>query len=249
MPRSLGDVLHYLLPEADRTPEGATPAAHGAGIAPWCVPLGSRDVVRLALVWNLAVEAARQGARVALVAPATAADAPWPGSGPLGLETIRVETDAIADVARAVEEAARRAWVLAAVPGAWLRKAADAGALLHSLLVLARPEERESGEARAALDAVASQAPAARLGACIFGVRARAEAQRTFEGLAAFAERELGRSLVSYGALIDDVHLSRSIVTGRPIALAQPASAAARALTDVASMLLEDAPERAGRPA
>jgi hypothetical protein len=46
---------------------------------------------------------------------------------------------------------------------------------------------------------------------------------------------------VSYGLLVDDIHLSRSIVTGRPIVLTRAHGAATQALADVAAMLLADA--------
>lgn len=245
MPRELGDVLHYLVPEAAPRPE--------AGSAPPLVyvPLLPRDVVRGALAWNLAVEAARQGAAACLMAPPAASCASWPapGCGPLGLEVEEIAASDFGTFARAAEAAARRtasratgsALALAAVPVVWLRDISTRDPVEPWVLVLARPDERDLRETWAALEAVASRAPGARLGACVFGVRTLADARHTFESLAALAELELERPLVSYGALIDDVHLSRSIVTRRPIPLAQPASSAARALADVASMLIADA--------
>ena len=68
-----------------------------------------------------------------------------------------------------------------------------------------------------------------------------AEARDCFDRLATAAGQRLGCTLVSYGLLVDDVHLSRSIVTGRPIALASAHATSARALADVAAMLLGDA--------
>jgi hypothetical protein len=239
-------------------PEVAHDLALDAAFAPAtaelvCVPIGSRDVARQALLWNLAVEIARRGTPTALVAPAPAGCAPWPeaGRGPLGLEVVECPSPGLAALADAACDAAARAWarshaapfVLVAVPAAGLRKGADAGPLLRRVLVLARPDEHELVETWAALDAVVEQAPGARLGACVFGVRSLADARRTFESLAALAELELERPLVSYGVLIDDVHLSRSIVSQRPIVLAHPGTPAARALADVASLLLADARE------
>ncbi|HSJ97957.1 MAG TPA: hypothetical protein VLC53_12830 [Myxococcota bacterium] len=245
MARELGDVAHYLLPDAAPGPR--------AGAHLVCVPVAPRDVARQALLWNLAVEVARQGTPVALVAPAPAGCAPWPGPGrgPLGVEVVESGSAQLAALADAARDAAERACarsaetalVLVAVPLAALRKGADAGPLLQRVLLLARPDERELVETWAALDAIAEQSPGAEIGACVFGVRSLADARRTFEGLAALAELELERTLTSYGVLIDDVHLSRSIVTQRPIVLAQPGSPAARALADVAAMLLADARE------
>ncbi|MEB2346045.1 MAG: hypothetical protein OZ948_15050 [Deltaproteobacteria bacterium] len=246
MARELGDVAHYFLP-------GEPPGA-GAGGAHWiAVPLVPRDVARLALLWNLAVELARQGAPAALVAPAGETCTPWPepGRGPLGVEVVESGSGELTALADAARDASARACtrghgtplVLVAVPSAALRKGADAGPLLGRVLLLSRPDERELVETWAALDAIAEQSPGARIGVCVFGVRSLADARRTFEGLAQLAELELERTLTSYGVLIDDVHLSRSIVAQRPIALAQPGSPAARALTDVATMLLADARE------
>jgi hypothetical protein len=246
MARELGDVVHYFLPEA--TPRSSD-EAHLV-----CVPIAPSDVARQALLWNLAVAVARQGAPVALVAPATSGCAPWPGAGrgALGVEVLETrssELGAFADAARSASERARARsagtpLVLVAVPLAGLRKGAESGPLLRRVLLLTRPDERELVETWAALDAIAEQAPDGQIGACVFGVRSLADARRTFEGLAALAELELERTLTSYGVLIDDVHLSRSIVSQRPIVLTQPGSAAARALTDVARMLLADACER-----
>jgi hypothetical protein len=252
MPRELADVLHYFLPESDGGP--ASSGGGGPHVHLVSVPMSPRDVVRQALLWNLAVESARQGAAVALVVPALGGCAPWPraGRGPLGVELVESPSSELAALAEAARGAADRlaargpepSLVLAAVPLAWLRKGADAGALLARVLLLARPDERELVETWAALDAIAAQAPGAQIGACVFGVRSLADARRTFEGLAALTEIELERTIASYGVLIDDVHLSRSIVSQRPIVLAQPAAPAARALADVAGMLLADARER-----
>jgi hypothetical protein len=249
VPRDLGDVLHYFIPELEETGGASEGSA-----APLSVPLLGRDVVRAALLWNLAVEAARQGARATLVTPAVAQDTPWPGAGrhPLGVDVIEVVGDEPSALARSAEAAARPApaaldlppLVLAGVPAPWLAKGADAGALLRWVVALVRPDESEGDEIWSVLEAVAAQAPRARLGAVIFGVRSLGEARCTFERLAVRVERELSRTLASYGVLIDDVELSRSIVTRRPIALVHPASAAARALADVASLCLADASER-----
>jgi hypothetical protein len=250
MARELQDVLHYFLP--DPVPDAVdAPAVHRVSVL-----VAPRDLVRLALSWNLAVEAARQGARVALVAPqSTRRCAPWPRGGPrsLGVEVTEVESDQLAALGAASDRAALRlatrpggpALVLTAVPAARLCAGADAGALLDHVLLLTRPDERELVETWAALGAISAQAPRARIGVSVFGVASLGDARRAFEGLAALAELELARPLSSYGVLIDDVQLSRSIVSQRPIALSQPTSPAARALADVAAMLLEDAERRA----
>jgi MinD-like ATPase involved in chromosome partitioning or flagellar assembly len=54
------------------------------------------------------------------------------------------------------------------------------------------------------------------------------------------ALRHLSAKLLSYGLLVDDLHVYRAIVSGRPVGLEHPQSPAARALRDVARLLLED---------
>jgi hypothetical protein len=265
MPRELADVLHYLLPEseqdgsaaqqASRPPRGSRPGSEPEGRAVLWVPLAPHDVVRGALVWNLAIEGARQGSTVRLVSPAAAPCASWPppGRGPLGIETVAVDGGGVAGLARAAAAAppaggaGPTALTLVGVPIDWIQGGAAEEADVDWLLLLARPDERDLLEAWTVLEAVAQRAPGARIGVSIFGVRSLADARRTFDGLAALADLELARELVSYGVLIDDVHLSRSIVAQRPIALAQPSSPAARALADVAGMLLADAGAVPGR--
>ena len=81
----------------------------------------------------------------------------------------------------------------------------------------------------------------ARVGVTIHGARRVVEAQSAFLHLAGIAARHLGRDLASYGLLVDDLHIYRAIVSQRPIGLEHPQSRAARALRDVARLLLEDA--------
>lgn len=235
MPRDLGDVLHLFAPEL---------AGSASAVAPLVgAPIARPDPTGLALLRNLAVEVARQGARVSLLAPNDGeahADL-------VGVATPRLAGDEPGALVREAESALRaaprfeRAFVLAAFPSDWLAKAADVSALLRWTLVFVRPDESSLADAAWALESIATQSPQARLGVTVHGVRTVTEARDCFEHLALRIERRLGCSLTSYGVLVDDVRLSRSIVTGRPISLASPHSAAARALADVASLLLADA--------
>ena len=72
MPRDLGDVLHYFIPEAGPEarsdpgpaaepvpPAGRPQAGRASSIV--ALPVEDADVLRAAFVWNLAVEAARLG--------------------------------------------------------------------------------------------------------------------------------------------------------------------------------------------
>jgi hypothetical protein len=244
VPRELGDVLHYFLPEVGASPDGAP----GAPVI--SVPLGPHDLVRGALLWNLAVELSRSGAQVTLVVPrpgaAWALSAPA-GRGPLGLEIVHTAGGEVAELGQCAREAAargdpagREGLVLTAVPPPWLGKGTDAAAVLGWVIALCRTEPRDLEETAAVLASAASSAPSARLGASVFGARCVGGARAAFEQLAAAVEPRVGRPLESYGLLVDDVQLSRSIVSRRPIPLSHPGSPAARALADVARLILED---------
>jgi hypothetical protein len=250
--RDLGDVLHWFAPELGGAglPPGAAEAAADPLPSLIGIPLPCGDVVRGALVWNLAVEVARRGVRTGLVSARALGLVPgWAaaGSGPLGIESLQPAGDDPPELARAAQDVLRRqaargpALVLAALPPAWLSKGADAAPLLRWTLSLVRPDQGDARDTWTALEAIATQAPGARLGVAIFGVRSIDEARRCFERLAEATERRLDQPLVSYGVLADDVHLSRALLTGRPVVLARPQAASARALAEVADLLLGDA--------
>jgi MinD-like ATPase involved in chromosome partitioning or flagellar assembly len=78
------------------------------------------------------------------------------------------------------------------------------------------------------------------IGVIVHGARSVSEASEVFSRLARTAERHLGRTLRSYGLLVDDLHVYRSIVSRRPIGLTHPHSPAAKALRDVARWIAED---------
>jgi hypothetical protein len=249
MPRNLADVLHHFLPELDPAPSSL---AREAGRPLLCVPVGPHDVVRTALVWNLAVEMARSGPAVHLVVPASFRSGslwPPPGRGPLGVELHALDAADLAEFAEnlptawppGVRPAAGDALGIACIPPPWLEKALDGTDLLRWMLVLARPERAEQRGAYATLKRVARVAPGARLGVSICGAHSVADAEQVFARLALTVERHLDRGLLSYGLLVHDLDLCRSILNRHPIGLARPRSPAARALADVARLLLEDA--------
>ncbi len=260
MPRSLEDVLHYFLPEAGeappRTPRRPRLApAHHAIVA---VPVGERDVVRAAFVWNLAVELSRAGAAATVLAPALReASSLWPdpGRGPLGSELVLTFADDVADLsraaldvaqARAAESPTSAGIVLVRVPPEWLAKAADAGHLLERVLLFSSPDPRDLMDAYALAKRLLWSAPTAILGITIHGVRSIAEARRAFGRLAGATERHLFRSLVSYGLIVDDLHVYRSILNRHAVGLAHPQSPATRSLAEVADLLLRDVAQEDG---
>jgi hypothetical protein len=263
MPRKLGDVADYFLPRAETASllarrervQPHRPAAEPerpAALPILAVPVGDRDVVRAAFAWNLAVEVARLGASAALLAPEAEEPSPlWPesGPGPVGSEVVLTGAAGLPDLARAaLDLAVSRAaeseaggLVLVRVPPAWLSGAGDARALLRWVLLLTAGAPRELLETYALAKAVLARHPQARVGVTVHGARRLDEAERAFRQLAEVSARHLGRSVVSYGLLVDDLHVYRGIVARRPIGLEHPQSRAARALRDVARLLLEDA--------
>jgi hypothetical protein len=237
VPRDLGDVLHYFFQEAEPTRSNPVVMA---------VPLSERDVVRAALVWNLAVEVARRGGRTCVVTrPDDHREALWPrpGRGPLGVELVLPLADGPEELARAARETAERGvgLVLVPVPPEWLEKAGDAGNLFERTLLLCSPSERDLRLAWSRIRTLLLARPRAEVGVTIHGPRSVAEARAAFDRLDQTSLREFGRNLVSYGLLVDDVHVCRAIVSRRPVGLTHPGAAAARALQDVARLLVEDA--------
>lgn len=253
MARELGDVLHYFISD-DEASSPREPLSEPAAppLAMVAVPVGDSDVVRAAFVWNLAVEMARLGAATTVIAPEDPANEslwPPPGRGPLGAEfqpTFAQDLPALAS--RAVEVARNRGadsrsggMVLVQVPPGWLDKAADGDPLLRWTLLFSAPEPGELEQTCALARQLCFAAPGVRVGVTIHAVRSIDEARAAFDALVSALEPELRDRLVSYGLLLDDLDIYRAIVNRRPVGIIHPQSRAARALADVARLLLEDA--------
>jgi hypothetical protein len=239
--RELADVIHYFLED---TPAGRSPEAPLVAC-----PVGEKEAVRLAFVWNLAVELARSGVRPSLVVPEGTSvrdllPAPAVG-GVLAPELVLSPARTLADFARDArgprgsrgprEEAVR----LAVVPAEWVRGGGAAGLLAWTLLFATpEPDDLEATQALAAR--VAAAEPGAEVGVVLHGVESVAESRAAFGQLAGRFEAEYGRPLRSYGLLLDDLLVYRAVVERRPVVLSHPQSLAARALADVARLLLGD---------
>ncbi|HEX2486765.1 MAG TPA: hypothetical protein VHQ66_15770 [Myxococcota bacterium] len=244
MARELADVLHYFLDDAPpRAAEKLAPVV--------AVPLAGGDALRASFVWNLAVELARTGARPLVAVPSGAryADELLPDpplGGLLAPEVAHVSAEDLGAFAGALRPLRRRArgLALALVPPAWLGGTTGGSELLAWTLVFARPEEDQLDAATALAERAAAAAPFARLGVTLHGVGSVAEARDAFERLAGLARPALRSRLWSYGVLLDDLDVYRGLAQRTAVGLARPQSRAARALADVARLLLDDA--RAG---
>lgn len=233
------------------------------------LPIGDDDVVHAAFAWNLAVEIARLGASATLLAPALRTRSPaggdlWPaahagstggsaggsagGSG-MGAELSLVAAASLGELNRAaLDVAVARAAdshdsgvVFVRVPPDWLRAESEGRALLRWVLLFASPDADHLRGAYRLAKRVQHSAEGSRIGFTIHGARRVRQAESAFERLATTAQRHLRLSVVSYGLLVDDLHVYRANVTNRPIGLAHPQSRAARALRDVAELILHDA--------
>ncbi len=236
----------------DSNPNPRTRVDRPAALPIIALPIGDRDVVHAAFAWNLVVEVARLGAIGTLLAPADQAAASlWPpsGRGPVGAELELVRVTNLRELHRAaLDVAVSRAAdaknggvILARVPPAWLHGASDGRALLRWVLLFAATESKDLRETYRLAKRVVRVGPTPRIGITIHGARRIEEAERAFSRLADTAQRHLGHSVVSYGLLVDDLHIYRAIVAHRPIGLEHPQSRAARAMRDVARLLLDDA--------
>ncbi len=238
------------------TPNPRTRTERPAALPIIALPIGDRDVVHAAFAWNLVVEAARLGANATLLAPADPAAASlWPpsGRGPVGARLELVRAANLRELNRAALDAAvsraadakNGGVILARVPPAWLNGASEGRALLRWVLLFAATEPESLRETYGLAKRVVRVGPTPRIGITIHGARRIEEAERAFSRLADTAQRHLGHSVVSYGLLVDDLHIYRAIVAHRPIGLEHPQSRAARALRDVARLLLDDAQDHA----
>ena len=250
-------------PESEPDRIGSDSSTNRVGMGPdrpaalpiLAVPVGDRDVVRAAFTWNLVVEVARLGGCAALVAPNSDSASPlWPeaGKGPVGAEVYTVPAANLSELhLAAIDVAVTRAAdcaetgiVLVRTPPAWLEgltAEAEGRNLLRWTLLFASTEREDLLEAYALAKRIVGICHDAQVGVTIHGARRVAEAERAFHHVASVSLRHLNRTLLSYGLLVDDLHIYRAIVSRRAIGIEHPQSRAARALRDVAQLVLDDA--------
>ena len=133
--------------------------------------------------------------------------------------------------------------VLVRIPPLWLRDPRGGAGLLRWVLLFSSSDRRDLLETYGIAKLLAASVPETRVGVTIHGARRAGEAEGAFSQLADVASRRLGSALTSYGLLVDDLHVYRAIVAGRPIGMVHPQSPASRCMQDVAQMLLDDARE------
>jgi len=219
------------------------------------VPIGERDLVHAAFTWNLAAETARLGAASVIVAPRADRDsALWPATRSDSADAGIVYTPARSleelglAAARLAEErsktAARGGIVFARIPPDWLRDEAQRLDPIRWLLLFASPRRADVASAVDLMKKLLDRRPGIDVGITIHGVRRIADARAAFDDLARRCDAGSGAAPVSYGMLVDDLDLDRSIAAGRPLADTHPRTPAARALMDVARLLYEDARSR-----
>lgn len=219
------------------------------------IPLEDRDVVRAALAWNLGVETARLGAASTLVVPeADRSGVLWPqdAPGPLGSELLFAPAKDVPSLIEAAEEVARvrgadaRRGGLVAVrlPVAELLETSALPDALRWLLLLSSTDADDLRETADRAARLFDRHPTLEIGVSLHGARSIEEARAAFETLTRATQDRVGRSLISYGLLVDDLDVYRAIAAQRPIGLIHPQAPASRALADVARLLYEDARSR-----
>lgn len=236
MARELADVLHHFL--------GETASADRLGPATLALLSEPDDAFAVAAAWNLANELARQGFAVGWVT-SLADEELLPADATPGLTRLLAPNADLPGLARAAAEAGAKlaaartpGLVLVRVPPAWIAPSSAADRLLAWTLQLVAP----GGEtlARCIARRVFSACPSARIGVTFHDVRSVTEAGHAFDALARGVLLEGDARLASYGVLLDDAELYRSLLARRPLALLRPGSRAQRAAADVAALLRAD---------
>jgi hypothetical protein len=236
MARELADVLHHFLGEA----------SPGERAAPATLALLSEaeDAFAVAVAWNLAHELARLGLAVAWVTSLADEDLLPPDATP-GVTRLLSPAQDLAGLARAAGEAAAKlargpGLVLVRVPPGWIAPGTAADELLAWTLQLSAPESSLRSHTIAVTSRVFAACPSALLGVAVCDVRGVREAGLAFDALARECAGRSDAPLTSYGVVLDDAELYRSLLARRPLALLRPDARATRSVADVARLLRAD---------
>ena len=238
MARQLADVLHHFLGEA--------PAGERAAPATLALLSEADDAFAVAVAWNLAHELARLGLAVAWVTSLADEELLPPDATP-GLTRLLSPAQDLTGLARATGEAAAKlgasrapGLVLVRVPPGWIAPGAAADELLPWTLQLTAPESSLRSHTIAVARRALAARPGARLGVAVCDVRNVREASLAFDALARECAGRSDAQLTSYGVVLDDAELYRSLLARRPLALLRPDARATRSVADVARLLRAD---------
>ena len=244
MARELADVLHHFL--GDALPGARLDSASLALLAE------PDDALAVGVVWNLAHELARLGMNVAWVSSLTDEELLPQGTTP-NLMRLLSPAKELRDLLLAAAEASAKlaaahapGLVLLRVPPAWIEPGAAAQRLLGWTLQLVGPDSLARERALRLAERVRHSQPAARLGVALHDVRSVHEARHAFAALDRTFALRCEASLTSYGLLLDDAAVYRSLLARRPLAQLQPETRAASALADMARLLRGDFAKDAG---
>ena len=241
--RGLGDVLHYFIPEEEQREaraqvEAARPRLHPRATV-WCLPASPEQLLSCAIAIDLAVAAARGGARAEILAP-FARHRLLPRAPEVSWRRI--------ELADAGAEVLQRA-LKARPPGARsfvLLPPAELGTLLPQLtpgavdgvLVPLGAAPGEPAQALGLLRQLGPLAPELRVGAVLVGARSGAEARDALERLARAARRQLGFELEDLGELRQSPATFRSLLHGLSVLDVDEEGSTARSVRDLALRLV-----------
>ena len=238
MARELADVLHHFLGEA--LPGERLDSASLALLAE------PDDALAVGVAWNLAHELARLGLNVAWVT-SLADEELLPQAATPGLLRLLSRAEGLPDLWLAAAEASAKlaaaqapSLVLLRVPPGWIQPSESAERLLGWTLQLVGPDSLAHERALRLAERVRHSQPAACLGVALHDVRSVHEAESAFTALDRAFSRRSDASLTSYGLLLDEAEVYRSLLARRPLLRMHPETRAASALADMARLLRAD---------
>ncbi len=238
--RGLGDVLHYFIPEDEQREARAQVQAAQTRLPTsaivWCLPASAERLLSCALAIDLAVAAARDGARAEILAPfprhrllPRAPEVSWRQidlAGAKGLE-------------RSLQQRppGTRSFVLLppAALGALLQQLAPGS--VGGVLVPLEATPLGPGQALGLLRQLSPLMPELRVGAVLVGPKRGGEARDTLDKLARAARRQLGLELEDLGELRRGPATFRSLLHGLSVLDVDEEGSTARSVRDLALRL------------